>query len=633
MTRASVNNQAAVRAGRIGIAIGIGLTLLVLGLFQLGAFEWLELRSYVLWHALLPRQTLDTRVLLIRIDDESAARLQVRPTAIPRRMYAAAVRHLADAGAGIVAFDVVFARSEDPIQDADLADAIAEAGNVVLSRYIGVEKHEKPLPLFRKGELGEALINFRLDRDNLLRDVHLVSMDLSGGAQEPETVLTLSLEVARLFLDPSGGQELDLDDPSELGLGTLRVPSPDGRMRVHYYGPPGTFPHISFWRAVRGDLAPDAVRGKIALIGGAAPTLHDTYLTPFTEKWVQTLAGPSAEKQTVRMDGMEIHANAIQTILDRSFIHGSRDRWWLVPGLLVGLGALGTALLLWSRNRPRTVALLWGVLLVGILAAGYGFFRWRWYWLDVVPLAMLVVAQASAGMAYQRYLESQKRRVVQQMFGRYVSPQVVEHLIRNPDMANPSGRKERLTVFFSDLRGFTALSESMEPQEVQRFLNEYFTAMTRILFKHRGTLDKFMGDAIMAFFGNPEPQPDHARRAVRMAIEMQEVVARLNQTWSAVARPTIGVGMGIHTGEVTVGNLGSEQFLDYTVIGDTVNLACRLQEHAKAGEILIAQATYDEVKGTVEAERLEPIRVKGKSEPVAVYRVMSGGAGIAGHLT
>lgn len=617
-----MTNQATMHARRIGIAIGMGVTLLILGLFQLGAFEWLELRSYVLWHALLPRQALDTRILLVRIDDESAARLNVLPTAVPRRMYAAAVRHLADAGARIVAFDVVFARSEDPVQDADFADAIAKAGNVVLSRYIGVEKHEKPLPLFRKGELGEALINFQLDRDSLLRDVHLVSMDFSGNAQEPEAVLTLGLEVARQFLDPSGGQEIDLDDPSELGLGTMRVPSPDGRMRIHYYGPPGTFPQMSFWRAVRGDLAPDEVRGKIVLIGGAAPTLHDTYLTPFTEKWVQTLAGPSADQQTVRMDGLEIHANAIQTILDRSFIHGSRDQSWLAPGFLVGLGGLGTALLLLSRKRPRTVAVLWGVLLLGILAAGYGLFRWRWYWLDVVPLAMLVVAQASAGMAYQRYLEGRQRRVVQEMFGRYVSPQVVEHLIRNPDMANPSGRKERLTVFFSDLRGFTTLSESMEPQDVQRLLNEYFTEMTRILFEHRGTLDKFMGDAIMAFFGNPEPQPDHARRGVWMAIEMQDVIARLNQTWSAIGRPTIGVGMGIHTGEVTVGNLGSEQFLDYTVVGDTVNLAYRLQEHAKAGEILIAQATYDEVKGTVKAERLEPIWVKGKREPVQVYRVL-----------
>jgi len=208
------------------------------------------------------------------------------------------------------------------------------------------------------------------------------------------------------------------------------------------------------------------------------------------------------------------------------------------------------------------------------------------------------------------------------MFGRYVSARVVEQLVQNPDLANPSGRKERLTMFFSDVRGFTSMSEKMEPQDVQHLLSEYFTEMTHILFKHEGTLDKFMGDAIMAFFGNPEPQPDHARRAVLMALEMQEAVARLNQKWTAAGRRTIGVGMGINTGEVTVGNLGSKDFLDYTVIGDAVNLACRLEEGAKAGEILITQATYDDVKDAVEVEPLEPIRVKGKSHPIPIYRVL-----------
>lgn len=164
----------------------------------------------------------------------------------------------------------------------------------------------------------------------------------------------------------------------------------------------------------------------------------------------------------------------------------------------------------------------------------------------------------------------------------------------------------------------------MEPQEVQRLLSEYFSAMTHILFTHGGTLDKFMGDAVMAFFGNPEPQPDHAVRAVRMALEMQEAVNRLNQRWAEEGRTAIGVGMGINTGDVTVGNLGSLEFLDYTVIGDTVNLACRLEQNAKAGHILITQATYDEVKDLVEVERMEPIKVKGKSEPVPVYRVVGG---------
>jgi adenylate cyclase len=166
------------------------------------------------------------------------------------------------------------------------------------------------------------------------------------------------------------------------------------------------------------------------------------------------------------------------------------------------------------------------------------------------------------------------------------------------------------------------MSEKMEPQEIQKLLSEYFTQMTAILFKYEGTLDKFMGDAIMAFFGNPEPQPDHARRAVLMALEMQEAITRLNQKLTSEGRRTIGVGMGINTGDVTVGNLGSKDFLDYTVIGDAVNLACRLEQNAKAGDIIITQATYEEVKGAVDVEPMEPIRVKGKSEPIPIYRVL-----------
>lgn len=172
------------------------------------------------------------------------------------------------------------------------------------------------------------------------------------------------------------------------------------------------------------------------------------------------------------------------------------------------------------------------------------------------------------------------------------------------------------------MRGFTSMSEKMEPQDVQQLLSEYFNEMTRILFKYGGTLDKFMGDALMAFFGNPEPQPDHARRAVLMALEMQEAVIRLNRQWMIAGRQTIGVGMGINTGDVTVGNLGSREFLDYTVIGDQVNLACRLEQQAGAGEIIITQATYDEVKADIEAELLEPVQVKGKSELIPIYRVM-----------
>jgi adenylate cyclase len=611
--------------------LGGGATALTIGMFLFGSFEFPETRSYDMRYGFLPLRPVQTPILLVRIDEESEAKLDVRATDIPRSLYAAAVRNLSEAGAKIIGFDVIFSRLREPAEDAEFAQAIGDAGNVILARYIGEKGHKTPHPLFRDREMGEALINVALDNDGVLRHMPLVGFDYSSEGTEPEPVLAMSVEVARHYLDPDGEHELDLSQPDVLAIGPLRIPYRDGRMRINFYGPPATFPRIPFWKAVKGELTPEEVCGKIVLIGASAPSLHDYYQTPYTERAVMALTGQTEKMRGIRMDGFEIHANAIQTILDRSFVYRSTDQPGLVPGLLIALGTLGTILMIQSRRSSIVVAILRVALLIGIGAAGFGLFWWSRYWLDIVPLYSLVAFQYSAAISYQRYVERHKRRQVQAMFGRYVSPRVVDQLVQNPALANPSGRKERLTVFFSDIRGFTSMSEKMEPQEVQRLLSEYFSAMTSILFKHGGTLDKFMGDAVMAFFGNPEPQADHAPRAVRMALEMQETVKRLNQKWVGEGRPAIGVGMGINTGDVTVGNLGSPDFMDYTVIGDTVNLACRLEQNAKAGDILITQSTYEEVKALVEMERLEPIKVKGKSEPVPVYRVLrlTGQAGSA----
>jgi adenylate cyclase len=608
---------------RTGLAIGVGVLLSVLGLYLLGAFEWLELRSYDLTVTTTPLPPLHTPILLVRIDEESEVQLNVRAQDIPRSTYAEAVRRLARAGAAVIGLDVIFSRPRDQEGDAALARAIEEAGHVILARYIGEMEHKTPLPEFRRGALGEGLINVSLDRDGVLRRVPLLALDYGDDGGEPAAVLAMSVEVARYYLDPAGEHELDLEHPEELRVGPLRIPYPDGQMRIHFYGPPATFPRLPFWKVVRGEFVADDVRGKIVLIGASAPSLHDYYQTPFTAKPVTVLGERgSDEARGVRMDGFEIHANAIQTILDQSYIHRSQEQWGLVPGLMLATGTAGIFLLVLSRKGPLVGTGTWLGLLAVLGVVAYVLFWHAHYWLDVVPLQVLVTGQFAAGLSYQRYLEARQRRQVQEMFGRYVSPRVVDRLVKNPELANPSGRKAQLTMFFSDVRGFTSMSEQLEPQEVQRLLSEYFSEMTRILFKYGGTLDKFMGDAVMAFFGDPEPQPDHARRAVLMALEMQEAVTRLNQKWAAEGRRTIGVGMGINTGEVTVGNLGSKDYMDYTVIGDAVNLACRIEQNAKAGDVLITQATYDEVKPLIEAEPLEPMRVKGKSEPIPVYRVL-----------
>ncbi len=613
------------------IAWGGGITLGFILLFSFGTFEWFELRSYDLRHTAfthfpfnrLPKTPLHTPVLLLRIDEETEDRLNIRANDITRTMYADAVTHLAEAGASLIGFDIIFARPKDTGQDKAFARALKQAGNVVLARYIGQKGHRVPYPMFRDAELSEAMINVALQKDRCLRDMPLLALDFSG--DEPAPVLTMSLELARLYLNFDGEQELDLSKADRLGLGPLQIPYPNGRMLIRFHGPPATFPRMSFWRAVKGELDPNEIRGKIVLIGPSTPTLHDYYCTPYLQKEATTLKLEDSDEEVkvlgALMDGFEIHANAIQTILDRRFVTRSKDQRGMVPAILLIQGILGTWLLISKRGSFVTTVFKWafyvGIGLTGLLLL------WRFdYWLDITPMYFLLAAQHTAAVSYQRLVERKKRRQVEGMFGRYVSHQVRDFLVQHPDAANPSGRKERLTMFFSDVRGFTSMSEKMEPQEVQQLLSEYFTEMTGILFKYEGTLDKFMGDAIMAFFGNPVPQPDQAKRAVLMALDMQESIARLNQKLTAEGRRTIGVGMGINTGDVTVGNLGSKDFLDYTVIGDAVNLACRLEQNAKAGEIIITQATHDEVKDTVEVEPMEPIRVKGKSEPIPIYRVL-----------
>ena len=609
------------------VAWGGGLTLGFIVLFFVGAFEWVELRSYDLRYSAfehLPKTPLNTPVLLLRIDEETEDQLNVRANDITRAMYADAVTHLAKAGASLVGFDIIFARPKDPKQDRAFAEAIRQAGNVVLARYIGEKGHRLPLQLFRDAVLSEALINVELEKDRCLRSMPLLALDFSG--DEPVPVLSMSLELTRLYLSGAREQELDLSRADAIALGPLTVPYPDGRMRIRFYGPPGTFPRMSFWRAVKGELDLEAVRGKIILIGPSTPTLHDYYCTPYLQKKAATLKLEETEQEEkVRgalMDGFEIHANAIQTILDHRFVTRSKDQKGVVPVILLLQGVLGTWLLMYSKRGSVITTVYKWVCYAGFGVAGV-ILLWRYdYWLDIAPMYSLMFAQHTAAITYQRMIERKKRRQVEGMFGRYVSHQVRDFLVQHPDAANPSGREERLTMFFSDVRGFTSMSEKMEPHEVQQLLSEYFTEMTGILFRHGGTLDKFMGDAIMAFFGNPQPQPDHAKRAVLMALDMQEAMTRLNHKWTAEGRRTLGVGMGINTGGVTVGNLGSKDFLNYTVIGDAVNLACRLEQNAKAGEIIITQATCDEVKDVVEVEPMEPIKVKGKSEPIPIYRVV-----------
>jgi adenylate cyclase len=214
-----------------------------------------------------------------------------------------------------------------------------------------------------------------------------------------------------------------------------------------------------------------------------------------------------------------------------------------------------------------------------------------------------------------------EKEVIKGAFSKYVTKSVVDRILEHKDGLKLGGEKKNVTVFFSDIRGFTPMSEVLSAEEVVHLLNEYFTAMTSIIFKYEGTLDKFMGDAIMAIYGAPIDMPDHAERAVLAAVEMSVKMKELQNKWRAEGKREVNIGIGINTGEVVVGNIGSMERMEYTAIGDNVNLTQRLESVAEKGQILISSATYEKVKHKVRATMLDPIKVKGKTDKVIAYSV------------
>ena len=240
-------------------------------------------------------------------------------------------------------------------------------------------------------------------------------------------------------------------------------------------------------------------------------------------------------------------------------------------------------------------------------------------------LNIFAVISTEAAMGFQNaraHEELAQRESEHRALERFLSPEVIQKIQTNPERVHLGGENQVATILFSDVRGFTRMSETMEPQQIVALLNEYFTEMTEIIFDHGGTLDKYIGDAIMALFGTPLPRRDDVPRAVKAAIEMQWALKRLNQEWEAAGRKTIQIGIGINTGQVTAGNIGSAKRMDYTVIGDEVNLSSRLCSNAKPGQILVSESTFAAMGRNFGSKKLHPLTVKGKAKPVQVYEIL-----------
>lgn len=395
-----------------------------------------------------------------------------------------------------------------------------------------------------------------------------------------------------------------------LEVGPLRIPVDDRVTSfVPYRGPRGSFPYLSATDVLGGTAPPEVLEGRIVLVGTSAPGLLDLRSTPLEPSF----------------PGVEIHANLIAGMLDGTikqrppYVLGAEFLLLLVTGLVLALGL--------PYLSPMKATLVTGAVLVAVL----GINTLVWHHGDLIlPLAsgvLLVLALFTLNMAYGYFVEARGKRQITGRFGQYVPPELVEEMARAPERYSMQGESREMTVLFSDVRGFTTLSEGLDPRALSQLMNEFLTPLTRVIHRHRGTIDKYMGDAIMAFWGAPLADPQHASHAVAAALEMHRVLAALQPEFAARGWPPIRIGIGLNSGRMSVGNMGSEIRLAYTVIGDAVNLASRLEGITKeyGADIIVGEETRRAAPGYTYLE-LDRVRVKGKEEPVAIYQPL-GAAG------
>ncbi len=392
----------------------------------------------------------------------------------------------------------------------------------------------------------------------------------------------------------------------EFAGGRLKIPvDRDVATFVPYRGKQGSFRYISVADVLhdRVDLA--QLKGKIILVGTTAPGLLDMRATPVDEVY----------------PGVEVHANMISGILDQNlkerpaYMLGAEVVWLLLIGL-----ALSFLLPLLSPAK----AILASAFVLGA-TTGLSLLTWN-YGNILMPVANSVVMIAllfALNMSYGYFVESRTKRQITGLFGQYVPSELVEEMAKHPESVSMEGESREMTILFSDVRGFTTISEGLDPKELTLLMHEFLTPLSRVIYKHRGTIDKYMGDCIMAFWGAPLPDPTHARNAMLAGIEMQATLQALQPHFKARGWPEIHAGIGINTGRVSVGNMGSEVRVAYTVMGDEVNLASRLEGITKqyGVGIIVGENTRNAVPDFIYRE-LDHVRVKGKDKPVAIYEPM-----------
>lgn len=564
----------------------------------------------------------------------------------PREIYAPLIDFCRRGGAAAIIFDLLFTEpsvygAED---DQRLAQALTTAGNVLLPFFLSQRPPETEtnlLAVLAKSSLPITAAPLQVQKtyQSILTPIPplfsaargLGNVESSPDADGTFRRLPLLLPFRDQWLPSLALAAFRLSRPSQarwelrdgfLQQGEVAIPlDAQGQMLLKFRGPSRSHQRLSAANVIQSEIRlrhgkepiyqPERLQGKWILVGATAPGLMDLKPSPLAPVY----------------PGAELHATALDNLLQGDFLR-ELPLWaiWLWAFILAGV------ITVWVLAVPRLVLVVSGFLAVLALhlAVSAVFFTQDWLNDPVLPGTAVVIA-FGLSTAFSYATTGRQKAALRTMFSRYMSEEVLQHLLEHPEKVQLGGERRHLTLFFSDLAGFTTLSEGLAPERLVQLLNAYLTVMTDIILDEQGTVDKFEGDAIMAFWGAPLPQADHALRACRAALRQQAALADLNRQFTAQGWPSLACRIGLHTGEAVVGNLGSRKRFDYTVIGDTVNLASRLEGLNKfyGTSILASDTTARECEGLIEFLEVDWVAVKGREQPVAILQPLA----LKGELT
>jgi adenylate cyclase len=638
-------------------AVVAGLLIVITqeSVLQLGLLQRLELATLDYRFQVRGPRPFDpgtSNVVIVQISEDSFKALPEK-FPWPRTYYAHLLRNLKRAGARAVGIDLIFndRDSYSAANDDSLRAALLETGIGVVAgkgeqerAFVSiVSANENFNNIFFTADSSLGYVDIRPDVDGVYRFYNAFWLKpLINGreARIPSFAFAVLNKVYRYPpLSVPARREQDF-----LYAGRS-IPKYDAAsFLVNYYGPSNTFPYINIedvlddetfqtvdeietgeelntFSEPGGYLYNGTFKNKIVLVGVTIPEYKDLFAVSIAK---------GLQKGDNQMYGVEIHANAIENILRNDFLR--KEPGSIEMGAIV-LFALLTVVVVSSLKESKTKRTGWievqcavfTILELGLIAvAAVLLFTHENYVATIVPPSLAVVGGYVAATAYHFISERRQRLLIKSMFSTYVSPSVVDQLIANPDKLRLGGQREELTVLFSDIEGFTSISEGLNSEDLVALLNDYLSKMAKVILRNLGTLDKYVGDAIVAFWGAPVPQPDHALRACTTALQMQEVLNAMHKLWQQQQKPLLKTRIGINTGEMVVGNMGGAEKVNYTVIGDSVNLASRLEGANKqyGTNIMVSGRTYDLVKHKILGRNLDRIIVKGRTEPVTIYELI-----------